>query len=81
MGLISGLLTLPLAPLRGTLGVADQILRHAEERFYDPALIRQELEEVERRRQDGRIDEVTAVACEEELIDRLLTGQARDGHA
>ncbi|AIY17462.1 gas vesicle protein GvpG [Pimelobacter simplex] len=80
MGLISGLLTLPLAPLRGTLGVADQILRHAEERFYDPALIRQELEEVERRRQDGRIDEATAAAWEEELIDRLLTGQARDGH-
>lgn len=80
MGLISGLLTLPLAPLRGTLGVADQILRHAEERFYNPALIRQELEEVERRRQDGRIDEATAAAWEEELIDRLLTGQARDGH-
>ncbi|MCG8149822.1 gas vesicle protein, partial [Pimelobacter simplex] len=50
------------------------------ERFYDPALIRQELEEVERRRQDGRIDEATAAAWEEELIDRLLTGQARDGH-
>ncbi|WP_377323019.1 gas vesicle protein GvpG [Pimelobacter simplex] len=80
MGLISGLLTLPLAPLRGTLGVADQILRHAEERFYDPALIRQELEEVERRRQDGRIDDATAAAWEGELIDRLLTGQARDGH-
>ena len=31
MGLIAGILTLPLAPLRGTLAVADQVLRHAED--------------------------------------------------
>ena len=80
MGLISGILTLPLAPLRGTLAAADQILRHAEDRYYDPALVRQELEEVERLRQEGRIDEAAAVEWEEELIDRLMTGQAREGH-
>ena len=36
MGLISGLLGLPLAPLRGTIAVAEQIQRQAEEEFYDP---------------------------------------------
>lgn len=80
MGLISGILTVPLAPLRGTLAVADQILRHAEDRYYDPGLIRQELEQVEQLRLDGEIDEAAATAWEEELIDRLMTGQARIGH-
>ena len=36
MGLITGLLGLPLAPLRGTIAVAEQIQRQAEEEFYDP---------------------------------------------
>ena len=36
MGLITGILGLPLAPLRGTVAVADQVLKQAEEEFYDP---------------------------------------------
>ena len=80
MGLITGILTFPLAPLRGTVAVADQILRHAEERFYDPAAIRAELEEVDRLRQDGSIDDDTADAWEEELIERLMIGQERGRH-
>ncbi|GAA4097794.1 gas vesicle protein GvpG [Nocardioides kongjuensis] len=77
MGLITGILAFPLAPLRGTLAVADHILRHAQDRYYDPTLIRQELDEVERLRQQGHIDETTATQWEEDLIDRLMTGQAR----
>jgi len=77
MGLITGLLTLPLAPLRGTIAVAEQVLREAESRYYDPAAIRQQLEEVERRRQDGTLDEDAAAAWEEELIERLMIGQER----
>lgn len=77
MGLITGLLTLPLAPVRGTVWVADQVLHQAEERFYDPAVIRNELDEVDRLRQDGEIDEATAEAWEDELVARLMTGQGR----
>ena len=40
MGLITGLLTLPVAPLRGTVAVAEQVLRAAEDEFYDPGRIR-----------------------------------------
>ena len=40
MGLITGLLGLPLAPLRGTVAVAEQIRKQAEDEFYDPAAIR-----------------------------------------
>ncbi|MDF1602516.1 gas vesicle protein GvpG [Nocardioides sp. YIM 152315] len=80
MGLITGILTLPVAPLRGTIAVADQILRQAEEIYYDPAAIRSELEEVDRLRQEGSIDETTATAWEDELIERLMIGQERTGN-
>ncbi|MFC7494236.1 MULTISPECIES: gas vesicle protein GvpG [unclassified Nocardioides] len=80
MGLITGILTLPIAPLRGTIAVADQILRQAEEIYYDPAAIRSELEEVDRLRDEGSIDESTATAWEDELIERLMIGQERTGH-
>ncbi len=36
MGLISGILGLPIAPLRGVVAAAEQIRRQAEEEFYDP---------------------------------------------
>lgn len=77
MGLISGLLTLPLAPLRGTVWVADQVLKQAEDAYYDPAAIRRELEDVDRLRAEGRIDDETAEALEDELIERLMIGQER----
>lgn len=80
MGLITGILTLPIAPLRGTIAVADQILRQAEEIYYDPAAIRSELEEVERLREEGSIDEAAATVWEDELIERLMIGQERSGH-
>lgn len=80
MGLLTGLLTLPIAPLRGTVAVAEQVLRHAEDIYYDPATIRAELERVDQLRTDGEIDEVEAAAWEDELIDRLMIGQGRSGH-
>ena len=78
MGLVSGLLSLPLAPLRGTIAAAEQVLRQAEAEFYDPAVIRAQLEEVERRRESGELTDEEAVAWEDELIERLMVGQNRD---
>ena len=39
MGLITGLLTLPLAPVRGTVWLAERILEQAESEFYDERAI------------------------------------------
>jgi len=75
MGLLTGLLTLPLAPIRGVVAVAEQIQRQAEEVYYDPATIRAELEEVDRQRRDGEISDEDATAREDDLIDRLMVGQ------
>lgn len=79
MGLISGVLGLPLAPLRGVVAAAEQVRRHAEEELYDPARIREQLERVDRMRADGTLSEDEAVAWEDELIERLTTGRDPGG--
>jgi hypothetical protein len=75
--LITGLLGLPLAPLRGTIAAAEQVRRQAEEEFYDPVAIRAQLEEVDRRRAEGLLSEADALAWEDELVERLMAGRDR----
>jgi chorismate mutase len=77
VGLISGLLTLPIAPLRGVVAVAEQVRKQAEEEFYDPARIRQQLDDVARRRESGELGDEEATALEDELVERLLEGRER----
>jgi hypothetical protein len=67
---------LPLAPLKGVLAAAEQVRRQAEDQFYDPVAIRQELEDVQRRREAGELSPEDADAWEDELVERLLV--ARD---
>ena len=43
MGLITGLLTLPLAPVRGTVWIAEQIQEQAEGELYDEGAIQAQL--------------------------------------
>lgn len=77
MGLMTGLLTLPLAPLRGTAWVIDQVILHAERETYDPAPVRAELAELEKALVEGRIDEEEFDVREDELLDRLEWLEAR----
>ncbi|MGW6362256.1 gas vesicle protein GvpG [Streptomyces sp. NPDC055092] len=71
MGLLTQILTLPLAPVRGVVWVADRVLEAAEDKYYDPAPVHRELAELERRLLDGEIDEATFDEREDELLDRL----------
>jgi len=77
MGLIKGLLTLPLAPVRGTVWVAEQVQEEAERQYYDPAVIRRELEEVDRLRTAGEITEAEAEEAEDALVERLMESRRR----
>ena len=77
MGLISGLLTLPIAPLRGAVWLAEQILDLAEEQYYDPARIRVELERVDEARRSGELSEEQCAALENVLLQRLMEGRTR----
>ncbi|WP_028936464.1 gas vesicle protein GvpG [Pseudonocardia spinosispora] len=72
MGLLSGLLGLPLAPVRGVVWLAEQIRDQAEEQYYDPARIRAELELVDQARRDGELPEEDCAALENELLQRLM---------
>lgn len=77
MGLITGIVGLPVAPLRGVIAVAEQLRDQAEEEFYDPVRIREQLEKVDRMRQDGTLDDDEATAWEDELVERLLVARDR----
>lgn len=81
MGLFTGLLTLPLAPVRGVTWVAEQLLEESERRLYDENAIRGELLELELAADDGLIDEPERREQEEELLRRLAVSQARRSQA
>jgi cytochrome c-type biogenesis protein CcmH/NrfG len=53
------------------------VRRAAEDEFYDPTLIRRQLEEVERMRADGRLTDEEATMWEDELVERLLVARDR----
>lgn len=72
MGLITGLLTLPLAPVRGTVWLAEKIQEQAEEELYDETAIRDGLLQLEAARQAGTMDEQELAAAEDALIERLM---------
>jgi Gas vesicle protein G len=78
VGLFTGLLTLPLAPVRGVVWVAEQVLEEAERQYYDEGNIRRELAEVQLDFEDGRIDDRQRAERERELLGRLAIGQEQE---
>ncbi|MGW2092156.1 c-type cytochrome biogenesis protein CcmI [Promicromonospora sukumoe] len=77
MGILSSLL-FPLAPVRGTIWVAEQVLDEAERRYYDVGALRRQLEEVDRAREHGDLDDEEADALEAELVARLVEANRRN---
>jgi chorismate mutase len=73
MGLLSGLLGLPLAPVRGVMWLAEQIRQQAEEQYYDPARIRTQLERIDEARRTGELSEEECAELENDLLQRLMT--------
>lgn len=81
MGLISGLLTFPLAPVRGVAWVAEQIKEEADRQWSDPATIQAALTDIEAMRESGEIDDAEADAREEELLQRLMSASPEQGQS
>jgi hypothetical protein len=71
MGLITAILTLPLAPVRGTVWIAERIAEQAEHERDEQAGIRRELAELEMRYDLGEISEDEYIAAEESILERL----------
>jgi hypothetical protein len=74
MGLLTGLLLLPLAPVRGTMWIAERLLDEAERELNDPAVIEQQLADAERAHERGELTDEELEDIEDGLL-RRLTGQ------
>jgi len=74
MGLLTGLLTLPLAPVRGTIWIAERLLEEAERELNDPAAIEQQLLIAEERYEREEISAEEFEQIEDELLRRLTRG-------
>jgi Gas vesicle protein G len=79
VGLLTGLLGLPLAPVRGVVWLAEQIRDHAEEQYYDPVRIRAELDRIDEARRTGELSEQECAELENELLQRLMAGRRSPG--
>jgi hypothetical protein len=71
MGLLTGLVLLPLAPLRGTIWLAERLAAYAEEQLDDERAIRDLLLEAEAALEAGELSEDEFDRIEDELLDRI----------
>ena len=72
MGLITGLLTFPLAPVRGTMWIAERLLEEAERQLDDPARLEGRLREAEAALEAGEISPEEFDDIEEDVVLRLM---------
>ena len=71
MGLFTGLLTLPLAPVRGTVWIAEQLAAEAERELREQRSVRRRLAEAERQFELGVLTLEEYEATEDELLEQL----------
>jgi hypothetical protein len=71
MGLITGLLTLPLAPARGVVWIAEQVEQEAARHLDEPAQVRAELAGLEAAFDRGELSAEEFERREDELLERL----------
>ena len=79
MGLITGLLTLPLAPVRGTAWLAEQIRDQALEELYGEEAIQSQLHRLQDLHEAGEIGDEELVTAEDELLERLAAARGFGG--
>lgn len=75
MGLLTGILTAPLAPVRGVVWIAEQVKQQAERQHFDPLVIQREIAEVDDAYADGQISEAQRDDLQEQLLQRLFEAQ------
>jgi hypothetical protein len=77
MGLFKELALLPLAPVRGTVWVTEQIAEEADRRLYDEDNIKREMMQLEIDAEEGRIGPKERAGMEDELLERLAVARER----
>ena len=76
MGMITGVLTLPLAPVRGVAWVANKLAEQAYEEGFSEAAVRSQLIAAQRELEAGRLGEEEYDAIEDLLVQRLAAARA-----
>jgi hypothetical protein len=71
MGFLTGLLLLPLAPLRGTIWLAEKLTEVAERELDSEATFKRLLVEAEIAFESGELSEAEYELVEDELLERL----------
>jgi hypothetical protein len=77
MGLFKELALLPLAPVRGTAWVAEQLAEEAERQLYDENRIKRELLQLELDEEEGELSPEERHRKEGELLERLQIARQR----
>jgi type II secretory pathway predicted ATPase ExeA len=79
MGLFTGLLLLPLAPVRGTVWIAEKLAEEAARELDEGRRVRRQLAEAELayERSELTVDELEEI--EDELLERLRLAGELDG--
>jgi hypothetical protein len=72
VGLITGLLTFPLAPVRGVAWVAEVVAEEAERELEQRESPERRLADLEARRATGEVSDEEAERQEAEIIDAIL---------
>jgi Gas vesicle protein G len=73
MGLLTLPFRLPFLPLQGVIKLGELLQEEAERQLYDPARIRRDLDEAQRRYEAGEISEEEFTQIQDELASTLVT--------
>jgi hypothetical protein len=80
VGLISALVLLPVAPVRGVLWVAEQITEEVNRQYRGQGAIVKQLRAVDDARAAGKLTEEQAAEREQELLERRLKAPPETAH-
>ena len=76
MGLLTLPFRLPFLPVQGVIKLGELLQEEAERQLRDPARIRRELDDAQRRYEAGELSEEEFTQIQDELVNTLVTGAA-----
>lgn len=78
MGLVTGLLTLPIAPVRAVVWLGEVVQAQVDTQTRDPAAMRRQVEEIEERERAGELSPDDARQQEQAVLDRAVVPAEED---